>query len=338
MWSLTAAVKAYPISRWIQEKAQRTYLVVATGTKEAATLQRDLAFFLGPLGEGEVCLFPPHDALPFSSLSPHPEILCERMKTLWRLKEKVPPAVIITTAPALLEHLPPQDLLESWSLQVDEEVSRQDFLQRLPEWGYQNASLVTELGNYAIRGGLVDLYCPLYRHPLRIEWLGDQVASIRLFNPKTQITEEKLEHVEIIPVREVLLTERQRNLFVKQVRFLAETHDIPKMIWGPLLDKVKLGIPFSGIETYLTLFYETTTSLWDWLPPNTTVLLESEDSLKLLLEEHLQEIAALHKATDFLPDSAVRCSLEDFHQALNRYPRQSWESLIQASPALETHT
>ena len=65
MWSLTAAVKAYLISRWIQDKAQRTYLVVAASTKEAATIQRDLEFFLGKLAEGEVCLFPPHDALPF---------------------------------------------------------------------------------------------------------------------------------------------------------------------------------------------------------------------------------------------------------------------------------
>ncbi len=315
---LTPAAQAYLLTQLLRQEPKRSYVLIAPHTKNALALQQDLQFFLGPAADQPVILFPPLDALPYSGLSSHPELLCERIKALWALREARTPIILITTPVALTEPLLPRDQLTSLTLEVGETMPRELLLEQLPEWGYQNAPLVTELGNFAVRGGIIDLYSPLYELPIRIEWMGDLVESIRLFDPKTQTsTGDKMKSAALIPVRETLLTASHRTLFASQLRARAETRDIPKTVWGPLIEKIKEGIPFPGVETYLPCFYQTTTYLWDWLPAKAVLM---RGNVQDVLEDYQLEMQALQPAQHALLDRAeIRLEPSQLMQRLSTY-------------------
>ncbi len=184
---LSGSSKAYLLSRLLQMGPGRTFVYLAPRAREAVRFQQDLRFFLAPFAEGETLFFPAHDVLPFTNLSPHNQINCDRMSLLYALTRTAPPSLITTTPAAVMGWLPPKgDFEKPLQVKVGQELDRDDFLRRLTELGYQNVPLVIDRGNFAVRGALIDLFCPQDRHPVRIEWMGDTVEAIRAFDPKTQ--------------------------------------------------------------------------------------------------------------------------------------------------------
>src|SRR5579885_1281860 len=205
---LTGSSKAYLLSRRIREGRGRTYVFIGARGKEAVRFQEDLNFFLAPFGDGEVFFFPPQDVLPFSHLSPHNQITCDRLKTLFALTRNAKPSLIATTVTATLSPLPPKSLFEKpLSLAAGQEIDRDDFVRQLTAWGYQSVPLVIDRGNFAVRGALIDIFLPQENHPLRIEWMGDAVETIREFDAKTQRSldgkpAKAASGISIIPARE----------------------------------------------------------------------------------------------------------------------------------------
>jgi len=267
---------AYHLSQLILNGPKTTYLLVAQNTKEAIQFKKNLEFYLGSFAPGTTAFFPAHDVLPFSNLSPHNEVSCERLKTLFALLSPSSPAFLATTIAAIDSKLPPKELLHHpLSLKKGDVLDRTHFIQKISEWGYQHVPVVIDRGHFAIRGSLLDVFSPLHPHPLRIEWFDDTIESLREFDPDNQKTIrhfDTTENATLIPVREVILSKETCEIFSKKIREMAEEKDLPKPQWFPLLEKVRGKIFFPGIESYLELFYSQPTRFEEWLPSNTIQL------------------------------------------------------------------
>ncbi|HSA59741.1 MAG TPA: transcription-repair coupling factor [bacterium] len=294
---LVGSSKAYVLSRLLTSGAGRCFIYLAPRAREAARFLKDLEFFLGDFAEGETFFFPPHDALPFTPLSPHVQITCERLRTLQAFTRKAPPLFTATTVPAVLTPLLPKPVLETpLAIKTGEDLDRDEFLENLAAWGYQNVPLAVDPGNVAVRGAIVDVFHPLHPYPLRIEWMGDTVESIRAFDAKTQRSLEgqgALTAASLIPVREVVLNDKTAATFAEKARRTAEDRDLSRSHWAGPLEKVREGIPFAGIETYLPLFYDRPTSFWDWLPEDAVILADDFAALEAVIEEHADEVKTL---------------------------------------------
>jgi len=322
---LTGSSKAYLLSRLLLSGTNKTFVFIAPRAREAARFQKDLEFFLKPFAEGETAFFPPQDVLPFTNLSPHHQVICERLRTLHALTRTSPPSLVATTVSAILNPLPPRTRFEKpFLLKVGDEIDRDEFLRKLATWGYQNVPLVIDPGNLAVRGSIVDVYTPLEEDPLRIEWLGDIVESIRSFDAKTQRSRESKENITLIPVRDVVLDDQTVATFAKKARASAEARDLSRSQWSEPLEKVREGIPFAGIETYLPLFYDKATSFWDWLPENAVIISEDFAALETALEEYESEVQTIiagmsQKGTLIGPEETLTTAA--FRDQLSQRPR-----------------
>ena len=201
---LAGSSKAYLLSRW-REKVKGPLLVVTPHMRNAEILLQDLRFFMRD-SEVPSFLFPQWETLPYDEIPPHPEIIRERVKVLFSLL-KGEEAVILSSVKALMQKvLAPADLRESvFSLFVGEEVDRDRLINFLHEKGYTSAKVAEERGDFSVRGAIIDLYTPFYEEPLRLEFDGDRLESIRRFETETQrsLPQGRMENAILLPARDV---------------------------------------------------------------------------------------------------------------------------------------
>jgi transcription-repair coupling factor (superfamily II helicase) len=170
-----------------------------------ARLAEALAFFAP---EAEILRFPAWDCLPYDRVSPNPALVSERIATLARLLEKPDrPRIVLTTVNALVQRIPPRQTFEgaSMALKVNGTVQPEVLAQFLEANGYVRAGTVMEPGEYATRGGIVDIFPAGEPDPVRLDLFGDTIESIRAFDPGTQRSAERLTRLTLRPVSEVPL-------------------------------------------------------------------------------------------------------------------------------------
>lgn len=202
---LATSSKAYLLSHWMG-KHGGVSLIIVPHLHQGELLLDDLRFFT-KRKENFCLLFPQWETLPYDEIPPHPKILRERINGLFSLlrgKE----VFIISTIKALMQKvLPPSELKKSiLSLSTGEEVDRDHFIQYLHENGYHSVSVVEEVGEVSIRGGIIDLYTPFYEDPLRLEFIGDRLDSIRRFEIETQrsLPQSQMPQAILLPASDVL--------------------------------------------------------------------------------------------------------------------------------------
>lgn len=212
-----------------------------------------------------VFVFPGWDCLPYDRVSPNPEISATRMATLAALTHGMPRQyVLLTTMSAATQRVPARDVLREAAFtasvggRVNEEALR-NFLVRM---GFSQAPTVMEPGDYAIRGGIIDIYPPGDGGPVRLDLFGDVLDGARRFDPVTQRTTEKLDLVELAPVSEVILDEAAITRFRQNYRieFGAAGSD------DPLYEAVSAGRKQAGMEHWLPFFHARLETLFDYLP------------------------------------------------------------------------
>jgi len=252
--------------RVLAELAQRApgkpLIHVALDDVRAMVMQDALAFFAP---DCEVLAYPAWDCLPYDRISPHADIVSERIATLSRLQKPFKrPAILLTTVNAIVQKTLPPDVLQQASLNaaIGDELPIEKLRGFLAANGYVSASTVREPGEFAVRGGIVDLYPPGYDSPIRLDFFGDEIESIRLFDALSQTTTDKIENFHLGPITEVLLDERAIAQFRTGYRelFGAVTEN------DPLYEAVTAGQKFPGVEHWLGLFYPRLYSLLDYLP------------------------------------------------------------------------
>ncbi|MBV6632534.1 MAG: transcription-repair coupling factor [Alphaproteobacteria bacterium] len=237
---------------------------IALDDTRTALLEELLAFFAPDV---EVITFPAWDCLPYDRVSPKMEIVGQRIDALNRLNRDVPKGksrLLLTTVNAILQKVPPRDAFEEASLTV--EVGGRldpDHLQRfLARNGYARAHTVREPGEYAIRGGIVDLYPPAADGPIRIDLFGDDVESIRLFDPVTQRTTDKLKEAVLVPITELFLDEPSIERFRTGYRALFGAVNDDDLLY----EAISEGRKHPGMEHWLPLFYERLDTVLDYVP------------------------------------------------------------------------
>jgi transcription-repair coupling factor (superfamily II helicase) len=273
----------------VARESRRSLLALTPGPEEAERLAADLRFFLPPESAARVRLFPAPDILLFRALSPHREVSSQRLSALYALLDRH--SLVIAPAAALLRRLPPKRALADFAEYVvrGEEVARDALLSKLVSGGYSAAGLVEEPGDYSVRGDILDLFPPLVARPVRVEFWGDTVESIRHFNRYTQRSEDELEELVILPASEVILTAANIECARRELTRLAR--ESASMRWYKLIQEVEGKNFFPGIESLLPLFYEERASLFDYLAPDTLVAVQDWGAFEQALEGAAAELS-----------------------------------------------
>jgi len=262
---------------------------VARDAARAADMASALAFFTP---EAPHLDFPAWDCLPYDRVSPSSVVTAQRMAALSLLSAgRAPgPLVLITTVNAASQRTPPLNLIagSSFSAAPGEVVSMGKLTAYLVANGYARASTVREAGEFAVRGGLVDLFPPGADEPIRLDFFGDSLETIRAFDPATQLTTRQLGEVKLAAATEVLLTEETIARFRAGFRaaFGAASDD-------PVYQAVSEGRKHSGMEHWLPLFYETTQTLFDFIGGALVVLEHLSDEA---VADRFSAIADYHAA------------------------------------------
>ncbi len=235
---------------------------VARDDKRLVAMQAALAFYDPGL---PVFAFPAWDCLPYDRVSPNADISAERMATLAALTHAMPKRfVLLTTVNAATQKIPPRDTVAGASFTATvgnrlDEAALRAFLVRM---GFTQAPTVLEPGDYAIRGGIIDIYPPGQSGPVRLDLFGDTLDGARRFDAATQRTTETLREVELAPVSEVILDEDAITRFRQNYRIefgAAGTDD-------PLYEAVSAGRKHAGVEHWLGFFHDRLETIFDYLP------------------------------------------------------------------------
>jgi transcription-repair coupling factor (superfamily II helicase) len=268
----------------------RPILIIAASAQDAENLHGDLSFFLGeepslaPLRK-RLHLFPSWEVLPFEKLSPHPDNLAARLEGLYKLVEE-PAPILISTPAALMQKVIPREALKRSYLYIvaGQDLSRGVLTEHLAQWGFQNVPLVEEYGDFSVRGGIIDLFSPGYKLPIRLEFDGDRLESIREFNPSSQRSEGVLEDLLLLPMKEFSLKRVGTDHIVKKLDQRGIDLEMDRREKNALLDSIKEGIPVSGIEFLLPYFYDELTSVFSYLPFDTLICLAGADRVEAEVE------------------------------------------------------
>ena len=251
---------AFVLATVIQERAS-TGVFIARDDRRAEAMKSSLAFFAPEIHALD---FPAWDCLPFDRISPRPMISAKRMKVLSELvREPEGPAIVITTVSALGQRVPPGEAVAArcFSATAGSPVNHAQMLEYFRHMGFSRAQSVTEPGDYAIRGGLIDVFLPGYDSPLRLDFIGDTLDSIRLFDAESQMSKGKIDRVDFVPPSEVCLGESYVRCFRKKYRQIFGVAGSDQ-----LYDAVSEGRKILGIEHWIPLFHENLVTLLDYLP------------------------------------------------------------------------
>jgi len=218
-----------------------------------------------------VLKFPAWDCLPYDRVSPRADIESERIDTLTRLihrGESLQNVVVLTTVSAFLQRVPPSNIYEGSTRQltVGDSIDVDELGRFLEQSGYQRVHTVMEAGEFAVRGGIVDVFPSGLRYAYRLDFFGNDLDGIRLFDPVDQRTVDGQSHrpaaLRLIPAREVLLTEQTISRFRSAYRVIFGSAGDD----DPLYEAVSEGRRYAGAEHWLPLFYDTLETLVDYLP------------------------------------------------------------------------
>ncbi|WP_422014017.1 transcription-repair coupling factor [Reyranella sp.] len=240
-------------------------LHVARDGQRLERLQDGLRFF-SP--DREVLVFPAWDCLPYDRMSPHPDIVAERLETLSRLAAPkspgAPARIILASVGAALQRVPPRSLYTEAAtiLRKGQTVDVAWLTKFLGENGYGRSETVMEPGEFAVRGGLFDLFPPGTKEPLRLDLFGDTLEAIRSFDPMSQRSTGTREEVVLLPVSEVLLTPESIERFRSGYRELFGNVSGDDLLY----EAVSAGQRHVGVEHWLPLFHDHMETLLDYCP------------------------------------------------------------------------
>jgi transcription-repair coupling factor (superfamily II helicase) len=262
---LQGCALSYALARFFREQ-QKTLLVVLPTQRHVIEMAEQLQFFLGQVGD--ILSFPPLGVLPYFGLTPSVDAVAGRIAFLHQLRHRRLPFLGLMSVSAIMRRLPPPNFLDQFSdyLVAGEEIHREALLTKLVEGGYQNAPLVTDPGSFSRRGGILDLYSPQMETPVRLEFFGDQLESMKSFDPETQRTVGELRDMMVLPAREIAFADA--NLAKAKLKFREGANEagLGKQEREVFLEQLRHGQCPSALETYLPLFYEATASWTSYLP------------------------------------------------------------------------
>ncbi len=317
------------LARARAEAGEGAVLHIARDDTRLAAMEEALAFFAPDV---ETASFPAWDCLPYDRVSPNPEIVSRRMATLSRLagrKDGAKPFILLATVNAVVQRLPAREMIakSAWSAHVGNRIDLDDLSAYLIANGYARTGTVRERGEFAVRGGIVDIFPSGFEAPVRLDMFGDTLDAIRSFDPESQRTTATLSNVALVPASEIHLDaeviRRFRAAYV--ANFGAATDN------DPLYEAVSDGRKHQGMEHWLPLFHDKLETLFDYVPGALVALDGLAEEARAARLEVIRDyfdarVAAREmKAVDASPYKPLKPELlyltdEDWHAALHGRP------------------
>ncbi|MCZ2407959.1 MAG: transcription-repair coupling factor [Burkholderiales bacterium] len=295
----------------------RTAAIVTADAADAQRLIDEMAFFAPDL---RCALFPDWETLPYDQFSPHQDLISERLSTLWRISQGEADVVLVSATTALYRLAPPAFLAGyTFHFQVKQKLDEAKLRAQLTLAGYQHVSQVVSPGEYAVRGGLIDLFPMGSLQPYRVDLFDDEIDSIRTFDPDSQRSLYPVPEVRLLPGREFPMDEAARARFRNRWRELLEGDPTKSRIYKDM----GAGLATAGIEYYLPLFFEQTATMFDYLGEAATLVLHGD--LEAAFQRFWQDTRERHRllAGDpehpALPPEALFLTIEQFYGQANAH-------------------
>jgi transcription-repair coupling factor (superfamily II helicase) len=312
---------------------------VARDGSRASAFEAAMGFFAP---EMEILRLPAWDCLPYDRMGPSAGVSAERMSTLTRLGRGgfgKQPVLLLTQSAALLQRLPPKAAVlgAGYAAEVGGAVDMAELERYFAINGYHRASTVSERGEFAVRGGVIDVFPPGADEPVRLDLFGDTLDALRAFDRETQRSTKQLKRVDLLPVSEALLDPAAVARFRKGyvAAFGAAGDD-------PLYAAVSEGARRAGLEHWLPLLYEEMASLFDYLPPDALIgvdhlALEARDERLAMIADAYEARASAERKAHYrpLPPSALYLANTEWDAALADRPVRRLEPFRQdAAPGV----
>ncbi|WP_394757547.1 transcription-repair coupling factor [Rhodoferax sp.] len=318
----------------LREKSQ--HKVTAIITADALDAQRlidEMAFFAPEL---RCVLFPDWETLPFDTFSPHQDLISERLATLWRISQRDKDTgadVVLVPATTALYRLAPPSFLAGYTFhfKVKQKLDEAKLKAQLTLAGYSHVTQVVSPGEYAVRGGLIDLFPMGSAVPYRVDLFDDEIDSIRTFDPDSQRSLYPVPEVRLLPGREFPMDDEARARFRNRWRELLEGDPTRSRIYKDIGN----GVATAGIEYYLPLFFDDTATVFDYLGKTATVVLHGD--LEPAFAHFWQDTRERYRLVQgdpqqpVLPPDALFLSAEQFYARVNQHAQLAIRS-VRAEP------
>jgi transcription-repair coupling factor (superfamily II helicase) len=332
----TGGAKALAIAKAVLIEKRQVF-VIAPSNSEAQNLTPEIQFYLDLLSPSpiEVIQLPSLEVDPYRGLSPHPEVAAARARAIWQLLQDGPRVLVASVKAASIRlHSPERFLNYCLMLKQEEELSPEMIREYLFESGYVEDDPVTDPGEFSLRGGILDIFPPNLEKPVRLEFFGDQIESIRIFDVESQRSVESARSVEIVPMREYCFRRDLLRQWAEKVPSLWSAPFLPHL--EEEISLARQGEMFPAFEFLLPAIDPLEKSLFDYLSGYRIITLEREVLDNTLAKHHselyerfLDRIEA-HKPV-LAPDQ-IYMTVDELNSSLNRFPRLEIEELGITSP------
>jgi transcription-repair coupling factor (superfamily II helicase) len=294
-------------------------LVITANPLDAQRLAEEIQWFAQNL---RVHLLPDWETLPYDSFSPHQDLISERLATLYAIQKGESDITIAPASTVLYRMAPPSYLAaHTFFLKAKERLDLEAFRMQMALAGYEHVTQVVRPGEFSVRGGLIDMFPMGSQLPYRIDLFDDEVDTIRTFDPDSQRTIFPVPEIRLLPAREFPMDEKGRSVFRAHFREVFEGDPTKSIIYKD----VTSGVASPGIEYYLPLFFDTTATLFDYVPKN--VLFVTHQDVPVAIEAFWNEannrykLMAGDRVRPLLPPNMLFVPAEDFFVAAKAFPR-----------------
>jgi transcription-repair coupling factor (superfamily II helicase) len=306
-------------------------LVLTQTAQDAGRLADEIAWFDPSLS---VRLFPDWETLPYDPISPHPDLVSERLSALWLASQGKVDVLVAPAATAAQYLCPPAYLnAHAFLLKEKDKLDGEKLRARLAQAGYHAVNQVLSPGEFAVRGGIIDLYPMGTALPYRLDLFDDEIESIRTFDPDTQRTLYKVAEIRLLPAREVPLDDDGVTHFRQSFRDRFEGDPSKSQMYKDVSNKLAPG----GVEYYLPLFFEETATLFDYLAEDTMLVLHGD--IQAAVENFWRDTQSRHrlmqgdKHRPLLKPEDLFLMPDGFFGAMRPYGRLELRLHLPASPA-----
>jgi transcription-repair coupling factor (superfamily II helicase) len=296
----------YGAARWMAvtkavTQSLRPFVVFTSDIASASKIEQELKFFDPSI---VIHHFPDWETLPYDRFSPYQDIISERLTTLSLIPEFQKEVLIVSVQTAMHRVVPSEWVAShSFSLVKGEVLDRDKFRKKLIDNGYRPSSQVSESGEYAIRGSLIDVFPVGSHNPVRIDFFDNEIETLRLFDVETQRSTEEVQEIRVLPGKEFLLDQSGISRFRRQWRTeFGQFHDID------LYRDVSEGLPPPGVEYYLPLFHENMELLVDYFSESTICVFD--EKIEKMANRFWVSVESRHEA---VKDDIARPVLEPSH-------------------------
>ena len=294
----------------LQLESKKTFALVVPAQRDLESWERDISFWYCALRgvsecEEAVAVLPASESDPYAGGSPHAETLEKRALALWRLAHRSQDFVLLTSRALARRTVSPSDILEAGAvLRRDEDVSPENLIDKLVAGGYVREDPIAAVGEFSMRGGILDVWPPGHDAPVRVEFFGDTVDSIREFDPETQLSITQLTHVEIAPMRELIVRASDFREWASRARRRWPDPRFARSM-RDRTDFADEGEDFPGWEWLISIVRDHSASLFDYLK-DTVLVIDEPIAVENFLVDAFQTLTERFAETDAADDLGLR--------------------------------